>query len=87
MLNSWMKFKDKLIIDDVLKSPLFYNKHVKIGRDAIYYDNWHKKGVRFVNVLLKGNGKFYSFQEFPDILEIKENYLQYWGTINAVKTY
>ena len=90
VLNSFLKFNDKLKITDeesVIKCPIFHNKHIQIDGNTIFYDSWYRNGVRFVNDLLKENGEFYNIQEFSEIYGIKMNYLQYWGTLNAIKTY
>ena len=69
------------------KAPIFHNKHIQINGNTIFYDSWYRNGVRFVNDLLKEKGEFYNIQEFSEIYGIKMNYQQYWGTLNAIKTY
>ena len=64
VLNSFLKFNDKLRITDkesVTKSPIFHNKHIQIDGNTIFYDSWYRNGVRFVNDLLKKNGEFLQY--------------------------
>ena len=36
--QSWIKYNEKLVVDDdfILKSPIFFNKNILIGRQTIY---------------------------------------------------
>ena len=89
VFNSWIKYNEKLVVDDefILKSPIFYNKNILIGGQTIYYDKWLKNGVRFIKYLLKDNGEFFSYQEFLEKARVQTNFLQYVGTIQAIKAY
>ena len=86
VLNSLIKFNEKSIVyeEKIFKTPIFYNK---IGGEDIYYDKWFKKGARLINDLINDNGEFFSYEEFSEILSIQTNYLQYCGTIKAIKAY
>ena len=50
VLISLIKFNEKSIVDEekMFKTPIFYNKNIKIGREDIYNDKWFKKGARFI---------------------------------------
>ena len=89
VFQSWIKYNEKLVVDDefILKSPIFFNKNILIGGQTIYYDKWFKNGVRFINDLVKDNGKFFSYQEFLERARVQTNFLQYVGTIQAIKAY
>ena len=41
-----------------LKSPIFYNKNITIGKKHVFHKTLHNKGIRFVNDLVNENGKF-----------------------------
>ena len=56
-----------------------------INGKPIFYKNWYEKGLRFVNDLIKVDGKFYKQEETNDIFGISLNFLQYLGIINSVK--
>ena len=58
-----------------------------MGGQTIYYDKWFKNGVRFINDLVKDNGEFFSYQDFWERARVQINFLQYVGTIQAIKTY
>ena len=87
--QSWIKYNEKLVVDDefILKSPILFNKNKLIGGQTIYYDKWFKNGVRFINDLVKDNGEFFSYQEFLERSRVQTNFLQYVGTIQAIKAY
>ena len=55
-----------MAVDDeiILKSPIFYNKNILIWGQAVYYEKWLKKGVRFINDLVKNNGEFSAIKSF-----------------------
>ena len=36
---------------------------------------------------MNDNGEFFNYEEFSEIFGIQTNYLQYCGTIKAIKTY
>ena len=80
------KVKDSTL-EQVLKSPLFYNENIKIGGSYIYYSSWFQIGLRYINDLIKDNGEFYTYEEFKDITGIHPNTPVYHGTIRAIKSY
>ena len=71
----------------ILESPLYYNRNITINGTHIFYRKWYDKGIRFVNDLVKENGKFYKLEEMKHKTGITLNYLQYQGIINSIKTY
>ena len=79
----------KLVVDDefILKSPLFFKKNILIGGQTIYFDKLFKNGVRFITHQVKDNGEFFSYQEFLERARVQTNFLQYVGTIQAIKAY
>ena len=46
-----------------------------------------KKGIRFINDLVKENGEFYSQEELTERYNITTNYLHYQGIIKTIKIY
>ena len=43
---------------------LFSNKDILVGGRPIYFDEWFKRGVVFINDLLNENGKFLFLRNF-----------------------
>ena len=70
--------------EQILKSPLFYNRNIKIDRKYVFYKTWYDKGIRFVNDLVNQNGSFYSYQEVG-IDGSPLNILKYQGFIDSLK--
>ena len=58
-----INYKTEIGEEQILKSPLFYNRNIKISRKYVFYKTWYDKGIRFVNDLVNQNGSFYSYQE------------------------
>ena len=58
-----INYKTDICEEQILKSPLFYNRNIKIDRKYVFNKTWYDKGIRFVNDLVNQNGSFYSFQE------------------------
>ena len=47
--------------EKILKSPIFYNKNILTWGQTV---QMVKKGVRFINDLVKNNGECFSYQDF-----------------------
>ena len=89
VLQSLITINKKVVLTekDILRSPIYYNYNIKLGGMYIYYNNWFKKGIRYINDLIDENGVFYSEAEFTAKTGIKTNFLQYNGLIEAIKKY
>ena len=62
VLKSFIKFNRKNTLDEeiILKTPIFHNQcRIKIGGKVIFNNIWFKKGIRFINDLVKENGEFF----------------------------
>ena len=70
---------------ELMKSVLWYNDHILVGKKTLYYRHWVKNGVHFVSDLIKENGKFLSLDEFRNKFDVKTNFLEYGAVINALK--
>ena len=79
-----INYKTEIGEEQILKSPLFYNRYIKIDRKYVFYKTWYDKGIRFVNDLVNQNGSFYSYQEVG-IDGSPLNILKYQGFIDSLK--
>ena len=81
VLKVLIKFSEKSVskIDEdlILQTPIFHNKNIKIDGKDIYYDTWFRKGIRFINDLIKENGTFLDQEEFSEIFRIQTNYFNF----------
>jgi hypothetical protein len=60
---AWNTFIDKeenLTWEYFLSSPLWMNKTIKIENKPVFYEDWFKKGIYFVNDIMSEDGKFLS---------------------------
>ena len=69
--------------DLILSCPIFHNINIKVGNSTICIRNWHKKGVKHINDLVKENGQFLSQVKFENMYNIKTNFIQF----QAIKEY
>ena len=72
-------------ISDFLKSSLWYNNNIRLGKKTMYYRHWVKNGVNFVNDLVDEDGNFLSLDEFKRKYNIQTNFLEYAAVLNCVK--
>ena len=79
-----INYKTEIGEEQILKSPLFYNRNIKIDRKYVFYKPWYDKGIRFVNDLVNQNGSFYSYQEVR-IDGNPLNILKYQGFVDSLK--
>ena len=79
-----INYKTDICEEQILKSPLFYNRNIKIDRKYVFNKTWYDKGIRFVNDLVNQNGSFYSFQEVG-IDGSPLSILKYQGFIDSLK--
>ena len=52
--NSFTEFN----LEDILKSPIWYNSKIKINNTHIYLNTWHEKGILYINDLINEDGTF-----------------------------
>ena len=63
ILNDWTSFCNSIDIEntqDILDSPLWYNKKLINGNNFCIYE-WYRKGIRHVSDLLDEQGNIYDF--------------------------
>ena len=46
-----------------------------------------KKGIKYINDLIKEDGEVYTLEEFIETTGVQTNHLQYYGTLRAIKLY
>ena len=69
-----LKMKKTLHWEYFLSSPLWMNKTIKIENKPVFYEDWFRKGICFVNDIISEDGKFISIDQleanltFPKIL-------------------
>jgi hypothetical protein len=63
VFRAWNTFIDKeenFTWEYFLSSPLWMNKTIKIENKPVFYENWFRKGICFVNDIMSEDGKFLS---------------------------
>ena len=90
VLTAYIDLTDKNTVDNedaLLSSPIFYNKEIKVGNTPVWKTNWYKKGITHINDLIAENGEFLSQENFETLFNIKTNFIEFQGLINAIKDY
>ncbi|XP_033760095.1 uncharacterized protein LOC117342175 [Pecten maximus] len=78
--------------DSILKSPIWFNRNITIGRKSVFTKSLFEKNVLTVNDLIKDHslGDFYTFHEFLQTYNITPgttNFLHYHSILSAVKQF
>ena len=69
----------------IYRQHLWNNDEICVGGNPIYFVDWHRKGVMFVNDLLDDNGGFYSYDKFISLYNIQTNFITYYGIIHCIR--
>ena len=72
---------------DFLRTPLWYNHNIKVGRKSCFIRTWFHSGVVSINDIIDRNGNFYTLESFQHIFSINTNFLTYQGIIAACESY
>jgi hypothetical protein len=68
-----------------LSSPLWRNKTKKIENKPVFYENWFRKGICFVNDIMSEDGKFLSINQLDEKFNISKNIMKFNSIISADK--
>ncbi len=89
VLKAWIqivKNNKPICISDFVRSSLWHNENILLGKKTLYYKHWVKNGVNFVNDLLDEKGNFLSLDNFISKYSIRTNFLEYGAVIlNCIK--
>ena len=85
LLDYFSELRDKYR-DDCFKGDLIIwnNKDITIEGKSLYWKTWSKRGVYFVQDLLKNTGKYLSFEEFKTKYNIEVNFIYYCQILSAI---
>ena len=79
--NSYADIK----LEDLLKSPLWYNSQIRINNVHVYYKTWHEKGILYINDLTKDDGTLLTYEEFITKYQLNTNFIEFEGLLQSVK--
>lgn len=88
VFNAWEIITDKEkdnSWDFFLCNPIWFNKLVKIDNKSVFYSDWFKKGIVYINDVLDENGKFLSFEYIKQKFGVSGNVMKYNSIISAVR--
>jgi hypothetical protein len=61
------------------------NKTIKIENKPVFYEDWFRKGICFVNDIMSEDGKFLSIDQLEEKFNISKNIMKFNSIISAVK--
>ena len=86
ILKTWstIHFTHPTEAAEMIKQPIWYNTHIKIGEKMVYFDNWAKAGIFHMKCLMDETGNIAS----KEVLEEKYSFqilgLQYQSLISSI---
>ena len=78
--------------EEALAESLSLNRNIKVGKKCILFKSWLEKGIYCIGHVIDEEGRFYKYNEFTTTTTTKNyyiqvNYLEYFGCVQAIKTY
>lgn len=86
ILQNWAEFCNTIkieSIDQVLNSPLWYNKNLLNGGN-IYIADWYEKGLRQISDLIDEQGNIYSFDVLKGMYNLRGTFLDFQALIRKI---
>ena len=83
VLMSYSKLQQAYVPEgnfDFLSSPLLHNNNITIGGVPITCQSWYKRGLFYVNDIIKENGSIYTLRELQINFNIKLNFFTIYRT-------
>ena len=90
VLKAFIKTNENIEPEDtlhILKTPIFYNCNICTDKMYVFWKDWFKKGIKFINDIVKTNGEFYNQEELVARYNITTNYLHNQGITKSIKIY
>ena len=87
MLWCNINFKQKLeSTDEMYNQSLWYNSHIKVGGQVVYYPKWAENGIMWVHDILKEDKgyKFLTISEIKVKFKVTLPFMEYLGIITAI---
>ena len=86
VFEAWAKFElpPPTTPEEVMSQTIWSNKNIKRNGRSFIYQSWLRKGIYFINDLLKNDGRFMSFAEFRNQYQLEVNFVDYYSVIEAV---
>jgi hypothetical protein len=71
---------------DIRRECLWLNKNIKLNKDEIYWEDWHKQGINLIHDIVNSEGKFLTVNELEQKYVIKCDMLKYNSLKDAIPT-
>lgn len=86
VLKMWAKIPRKTAItaNEILMESLWYNRHIQIQNFPLFYPQWFRKNVKYLNDLVDDTGNLLSFIQFKEKFNITVSFIEYYGLISLI---
>jgi hypothetical protein len=89
VLEAWCKvhftpMEDLSDLEQCRAQIIWFNSHIRVNRQPIFYRQWFEKNVLYVNDLLDESGEMRNLEYFQHQLHIQTHFLQYYGLRSAI---
>lgn len=68
----------------ILTEYLWFNNYILIENKPIFFSEWYKNGIMFLEDILNNNGTFLTLDEFYERFRFKPSFLQYTSLLSSI---
>lgn len=68
----------------ILTECLWFNNYICIENKPIFFSEWYKNGIMFLEDILNNNGTFLTLDEFYERFRFKPSFLQYTSLLSSI---
>ena len=83
-LSCFMNNIPVVSVEDFLHMSIWFNPEFTINNRSIMFEDMYRRGIFFINDLMKQHGDFLSYNELVELYpNLRVNFLEYAGLINC----
>ena len=86
VLKMWANVprKEAITANEIQMESLWYNRHIQIQNSPLFYPQWFRKNVKYINDLVDETGNFLSFIQFQQKFNLTVSFIEYYGLISLI---
>ena len=78
------KTMEEINEEEMNDQPLWYNSHIKVRNQVLYYKHWQEMGIAKIKDLKDEFGNILNHQQLCGKFNIEANFLKYYSLISAI---
>ena len=87
VLHAWYQMKEMPeCAEDIVNEVIWYNKHIVIDKEYVFYKTWYNVGIIYISDLLNDQGAFMSYEELTSYYNFYCPKLSYISLLDAIPT-